>query len=314
MHFMPVLNPLFPLSGVLALQTILIYGGVNRRDGATTLRSFLWTLGCLEVWLLSAAMASLVRFQSLAFAWNTLHVAVSYAFAGALWWFALDLSGDSFRPIGRPRLLGAVAVPLAAGALLAATNRFHRLYWPAVSFSGMTMTAETGPLHAALSAYASATVLASGAIIARSALRASGGERRRSLLFLGALVLGFLGFLRWRLGPPTILDVNPLTFCLALSAFIVGAAVLLYGLPGAEPGDPGLSGPTARIDAPQLSRRQLEIVELVAKGVTYRRISERLGISERTVKYHISQIMEKCGARNRAHLIALLARAGKPGQ
>lgn len=52
-----------------------------------------------------------------------------------------------------------------------------------------------------------------------------------------------------------------------------------------------------------LSDRELEIIELVATGLTNQEIARRLMISKRTVDNHVSNIFHKTGARNRVALI-----------
>jgi DNA-binding CsgD family transcriptional regulator len=52
-----------------------------------------------------------------------------------------------------------------------------------------------------------------------------------------------------------------------------------------------------------LSERELEIVELVASGMTNERIAEKLEISKRTVDNHISNILNKTAANNRVELV-----------
>jgi DNA-binding CsgD family transcriptional regulator len=49
-----------------------------------------------------------------------------------------------------------------------------------------------------------------------------------------------------------------------------------------------------------LTRRQLEVAELVAQGLTNREIAERLTLSERTAENHIQHIMIKLGVPNRS--------------
>jgi DNA-binding NarL/FixJ family response regulator len=66
------------------------------------------------------------------------------------------------------------------------------------------------------------------------------------------------------------------------------------------PGDTG-DGPT--LDTPTLStltRREQEVLELVACGRTNRDIAQVLVISERTAGVHVSRILAKLGAANRA--------------
>jgi PAS domain S-box-containing protein len=53
-----------------------------------------------------------------------------------------------------------------------------------------------------------------------------------------------------------------------------------------------------------LSARQLEIMRLVAEGLTNAAIGERLFITSGTVKWHISQILTKTNSRSRAEAIA----------
>jgi DNA-binding NarL/FixJ family response regulator len=48
-----------------------------------------------------------------------------------------------------------------------------------------------------------------------------------------------------------------------------------------------------------LSTREHEVLELIAKGKTNNAIAERLFISERTVKFHVSSILSKLNVKNR---------------
>jgi DNA-binding CsgD family transcriptional regulator len=52
-----------------------------------------------------------------------------------------------------------------------------------------------------------------------------------------------------------------------------------------------------------LSEREIEIIELVALGLTNQEIAERLMISKRTVDNHVSNIFTKTGAKNRVALL-----------
>lgn len=60
----------------------------------------------------------------------------------------------------------------------------------------------------------------------------------------------------------------------------------------------------------KLTERQLEVLELVAKGVTYKEIGDKLGLTERTVKYHMGKILELLHLENRAQVIAYAAHVG----
>lgn len=52
-----------------------------------------------------------------------------------------------------------------------------------------------------------------------------------------------------------------------------------------------------------LSGRELEIIELVAEGLTNQEIAERLTISKRTVDNHVSNVFTKTGSKNRVALL-----------
>lgn len=52
-----------------------------------------------------------------------------------------------------------------------------------------------------------------------------------------------------------------------------------------------------------LSEREIEIIELVAQGLTNQEIAAALTISKRTVDNHVSNIFTKTGAKNRVALL-----------
>ncbi|MEB3361241.1 MAG: response regulator transcription factor [Synechococcaceae cyanobacterium] len=69
-------------------------------------------------------------------------------------------------------------------------------------------------------------------------------------------------------------------------------------------GRPGPAGDRDDSSArPDLSQRELEIIELVATGLTNQEIALKLTISKRTVDNHVSNIFNKTGARNRVALL-----------
>lgn len=59
-----------------------------------------------------------------------------------------------------------------------------------------------------------------------------------------------------------------------------------------------------------LTQRQCEVLTLVSKGYVYKDIAENLGISERTVKYHIQSAIDKLHLQNRAQLISFASKNG----
>lgn len=58
------------------------------------------------------------------------------------------------------------------------------------------------------------------------------------------------------------------------------------------------------------SRREQECLTWMAKGRSNAEIGEVLGISERTVKFHVANLMKKLNAANRTEAIAIAARSG----
>lgn len=59
-----------------------------------------------------------------------------------------------------------------------------------------------------------------------------------------------------------------------------------------------------------LTPRQTEILALVAQGLTYAEVAEKLLLSEATVRYHLTQTMDRLHLSNRAQVIAYAARHG----
>ncbi len=54
-----------------------------------------------------------------------------------------------------------------------------------------------------------------------------------------------------------------------------------------------------------ITPRELEILELIAEGLSTREIADRVFVSENTVKTHSSRLFEKLGARRRTQAVQL---------
>lgn len=66
-------------------------------------------------------------------------------------------------------------------------------------------------------------------------------------------------------------------------------------------------------DAPvvdALTPREIEVLELVAEGLSNKAIAVRLGISDQTVKFHLTSITGKLGAINRTDAVRRGVRQG----
>ena len=73
----------------------------------------------------------------------------------------------------------------------------------------------------------------------------------------------------------------------------------------------GAAGNTpSPIPGQQLSPREGEVLNLLAAGLANKQIADRLGISEHTVKFHVTSIFNKLGASSRAEAVAIGARRG----
>jgi DNA-binding NarL/FixJ family response regulator len=61
---------------------------------------------------------------------------------------------------------------------------------------------------------------------------------------------------------------------------------------------------------PQLTAREREVLELVARGYDNARVSRHLGLSEKTVRNNVSVVLAKLPAATRAEAVAAARDAG----
>lgn len=93
------------------------------------------------------------------------------------------------------------------------------------------------------------------------------------------------------------------------------ASKVLGDLVGAEATTLHGQGDPAGDTAPEvLNERQIEILTLVSQGHIYREIGGMLHISERTVKYHMGEIIRRLQLKNRAEVIAYATRRIESGE
>lgn len=72
--------------------------------------------------------------------------------------------------------------------------------------------------------------------------------------------------------------------------------------------DLGVRGRTGPRDGASLSRREVEVIRLVAQGLSNTEIADRLFISQKTAGHHVSRVLTKLGVSNRAEAAAQAAR------
>ncbi|MFR9676716.1 response regulator [Streptomyces sp. TR06-5] len=84
--------------------------------------------------------------------------------------------------------------------------------------------------------------------------------------------------------------------------FTPGLAGLVLGEYRRLAGDPAAPRQEQR-DVPHLTDRETEVLRLVAKGLSYKQIAERLVISHRTVQNHVQNTLGKLQLHNRVELV-----------
>ena len=63
-------------------------------------------------------------------------------------------------------------------------------------------------------------------------------------------------------------------------------------------------------ETPHLSKRELEVLGLLAHGMTNRQIADQIGLSLETIKTHLERIFRRLGAADRTEAVALGFRSG----
>jgi DNA-binding NarL/FixJ family response regulator len=79
----------------------------------------------------------------------------------------------------------------------------------------------------------------------------------------------------------------------------------------------GLLSPAGRLRAGEpldpveaLTRREIDVLDLLAEGLPNKAIADRLRISDQTVKFHVASIYAKLGAANRTDAVRRAVRQG----
>lgn len=120
-----------------------------------------------------------------------------------------------------------------------------------------------------------------------------------------AVLLQSLGLTGWGVLPP---DAGAEQLAAGIQAVAQGLAVIPAGSAA-----PSLTKPPVEVSDPlqePLTARELEVLQLVSQGLPNKLIARRLGISEHTVKFHVSSTYAKLGAASRTEAVSLAARRG----
>jgi DNA-binding NarL/FixJ family response regulator len=93
----------------------------------------------------------------------------------------------------------------------------------------------------------------------------------------------------------------------AVSRVAEGDTVFTPGLAGLVLGEyrrlSDAPAASADPDAPRLTERETEVLRLVAKGLSYKQIADRLFLSHRTVQNHVQNTLRKLQLHNRVQLV-----------
>ena len=71
-----------------------------------------------------------------------------------------------------------------------------------------------------------------------------------------------------------------------------------------------IARPASEAPADPLTRREREVLELIARGLSNKRIARELGIAEKTVKTHAGHVFAKLGVTDRTQAALLAVRTG----
>ena len=107
-------------------------------------------------------------------------------------------------------------------------------------------------------------------------------------------------------------DAGPRRLAAALRAVAEGLVVLDGGLadllaPSAEDDESSRLGDEP---AEPLTPREVEVLQLLAQGLSNKQIAARLAISDHTAKFHVNSILQKMGAQKRVEAVVRAARLG----
>lgn len=128
----------------------------------------------------------------------------------------------------------------------------------------------------------------------------------RTVIIYGAAMAALIGLLKFVEYKYILRDI-PLEFYIGLVAVMFTAIGIWAGLRLTRPKIVEVAGPfdrnEANLEQTGLSKRELEVLELIAAGHSNQEIAEKLFVSTSTVKTHVSNILAKLNASRRTQAI-----------
>ena len=120
-----------------------------------------------------------------------------------------------------------------------------------------------------------------------------------------ALAYGALGYIPKSASPQTILSA----FRLVMSGNVYVPPLLLHSVP-ASTAETAVTGGTGSARLARLTERQADVLKLLCEGLSNKEICRQLGLSDSTVKSHVSAIFKALNVVNRMQAVRAAQEAG----
>lgn len=130
---------------------------------------------------------------------------------------------------------------------------------------------------------------------------------RRTIIIYGIAMAALVALLKFVEYKFVARDI-PLEFYIGIVAVLFTAIGIWAGLRLTQPEVVEISGPfeqnEANLKQTGISKREYEVLELLADGLSNQEIAEKLFVSNSTVKTHVSNVLAKLDASRRTEAIA----------
>lgn len=130
---------------------------------------------------------------------------------------------------------------------------------------------------------------------------------KKTVLVFAALIFSIL--LLFRLGEYSIITGNvTIEIIMAVVAFVffgIGAVLNKKSLQQKKEIQPQPKVDFNKIEELEITNREYEVLQAVAKGLSNKEIAEKLFISESTIKTHVSSLLLKLNAKRRTQAVQI---------